>query len=218
MTDSVYDAPAESIALGFSAAERHWIVRSELRTWATLAVASLALAGVFALMLAVSRLPGIEKIFPWVLGFFAKGLVIHVIFSLVVWFLAAFALMASIATFDSSDRKPRFAALGTTGANLVAMSFPFLLAPVFLGDSVASLNNYIPVIVHRSILLWPHTSRDRHRPTGREAARKRLTAVSRIKAPYSGNECWRGDLLRRPGMYRGGAVALVGLGTIAFLP
>ncbi|MCP4780205.1 MAG: hypothetical protein GY877_05475 [Hyphomicrobium sp.] len=150
MTDSVYDAPAESIAHGLSAAERHWIVRSELRTWATLAVASLALAGVFALMLAVSRLPGIEKIFPWVLGFFAKGLVIHVIFSLVVWFLAAFALMASIATFDNSDRKPRFAALGSTGANLVAMSFPFLLAPVFLGDSVASLNNYIPVIVHRS--------------------------------------------------------------------
>ena len=150
MTDSAYDAPAESIALGFSGAERQRIVRGELRTWATLAVASLALAGVFALMLALSRLPGIEKIFPWAVGFFAKGLVIHVTFSLIIWFLAVFALMAAMATFDSSDRKLRFAALGTTGATLVAMSFPFLLAPVFLGDSVASLNNYIPVIIHRS--------------------------------------------------------------------
>lgn len=115
-----------------------------------LAIGSLALAGTFAFMLAVSRLPGIERILPWPVGFFAKGLVIHVIFSLVVWFLAAFALLASMATFESSDGEPRLASLGPTGANLVAMSFLFLLAPAFLDDSVASLNNYIPVIIHRS--------------------------------------------------------------------
>lgn len=124
--------------------------RSELRVWAGLAMGSLAVAGILAIMLAVSRLPGIERLLSWPIDFFAKGLVIHVIFSLVVWFLAAFALLASLATFEACNGTPRLASLGQTGANLVALSFPFLLAPAFLDDSTASLNNYVPVIVHRS--------------------------------------------------------------------
>jgi heme/copper-type cytochrome/quinol oxidase subunit 1 len=124
--------------------------RSELRTWALLGAGSLATAGVFAVLLALSRTPGIEHVFPWPLDFFAKGLVVHVIFSLVVWFLVAFALLAGIATYDVSHGAPRFASLGPTGANLVAISFPFLLAPAFVDGSTASLNNYVPVVVDRS--------------------------------------------------------------------
>ncbi len=124
--------------------------RGEVRGWALLAVGSLALAGAFALLLALSRLPGIDGIFPWAAGFFAKGLVIHVVFSLVVWFLVAFALLASLATFESFGPVPRLASLGPTGINLVAISFPFLFLPAFFEESVASLNNYVPVVVHRS--------------------------------------------------------------------
>lgn len=122
----------------------------ELRGWAILAVGSLALAGAFAFLLALSRIPGIERILPWTAGFFAKGLVIHVIFSLVVWFLTVFAFLASLATFEPSGGSPKLASLGPTGRNLVAMSFPFLFVPAFFQESAASLNNYIPVIVHRS--------------------------------------------------------------------
>ena len=128
-------------------------MRSELKAWAALAIGSLAIAGTFAFMLALSRLPGIERLLPWPVGFFAKGLVIHVIFSLVVWFLTAFALLATITTFTVAADEPRLASLGATGVNLVALSFPFLLAPAFFDDSVASLNNYVPVIVHRSYYL-----------------------------------------------------------------
>lgn len=122
---------------------------AEWRSWALLAAGALAIAGVFAFLLAISRLPGAEKIFPWPVGFFGKGLVIHVIFSLVVWFLAVFALLASIATHETSGGTPRLASLGEAGAGLVAIAFPFLFLPAFLDDTTASLNNYIPVIIHR---------------------------------------------------------------------
>ena len=45
---------------------------------------ALGVAGAFALLLAISRVPGVETVFPWPLGFFHKGLVIHVVFSFVV--------------------------------------------------------------------------------------------------------------------------------------
>lgn len=150
MTDVACNSLAERRAGTSSPAERHRIARRELKGWAALAIGSLALAGAFAFMLALSRLPGIEHLLPWPVGFFAKGLVIHVIFSLVVWFLGAFALMASIATFETSGYEPRLASLGPAGIGLVAISFPFLFSPAFFDESVASLNNYVPVIVHRS--------------------------------------------------------------------
>lgn len=129
---------------------RERAARDELRAWGMLAVGSLAIAGVMALLLAISRVPGIEKVLPWPLDFFAKGLVIHVIFSLVIWFLAVFALLLSIATFEVAPAEPRLNSLGSTGAMLVAMSFPLLFVPAFLDDTAASLNNYLPVIVHRA--------------------------------------------------------------------
>lgn len=149
---------------------------AEARVWAGLAVGSLGVAGAFALMLAVSRVPGIERIMAWPLGFFAKGLVIHVVFSLVVWFLAVLALLATLATAEvERGRAPRGAAIGHPGAmgdgvvetaiiqtgiiqagvaqlgiGLVALAFPLLFLPAFRDDSVASLNNYVPVIIHPS--------------------------------------------------------------------
>ncbi|MBT4219266.1 MAG: hypothetical protein HOE26_04770, partial [Rhodospirillaceae bacterium] len=71
---------------------------AELRGWAGLAMLSLAIAGVFALLLALSRVPGIQDIFPWPLDFFQKGLVIHVVFSFAVWFLAVMGALLHLAT------------------------------------------------------------------------------------------------------------------------
>ncbi len=121
----------------------------EVRSWAGLAVGALGVAGVFALMLALSRVPGIERVFAWPLNFFAKGLVIHVVFSLVVWFLAVFAALVTRAFGEiTADRLERLAWLGPVGLVLVAAAFPLLFLPAFSDDSVASLNNYIPVIIH----------------------------------------------------------------------
>ncbi|MBM3566674.1 MAG: hypothetical protein FJX42_11255, partial [Alphaproteobacteria bacterium] len=65
-------------------------VRDLLRAWMGLAALALALAGVMAVLLALSRIPGSQTLFPWPVAFFERGLVAHVVFSFVVWFLAAF--------------------------------------------------------------------------------------------------------------------------------
>lgn len=121
---------------------------AELRSWALIAIGSLAVAGCFALLLAVSRLPGIEKVIPWPIGFFSKGLVIHVVFSLVIWFLAMFALLSSFAVKEAAGGDLRYAGLGRIGLGLVSMSFPMLFVPAFDAGTVATLNNYVPVIIH----------------------------------------------------------------------
>ncbi len=122
--------------------------RSEIRYWGLLAAGSLAIAGLFALLLAFSRIPYTETLIAWPAGFFGKGLVIHVIFSFVVWFLAAFALLSSLAAFElAPGRDLRLAWLGRAGPALVALAFPFLFVPAFESAGEASLNNYIPVII-----------------------------------------------------------------------
>lgn len=134
-------------------ASRQAVFKAELRSWALLAAASLAIAGVFAFLLALSRIPGIEKVSGSALTFFPKGLVIHVVFSLVIWFLTFFALLASFAAEDVSANGVRFAPLGRAGLALVAMSFPMLFVPAFHADTQATLNNYVPVIIHPAYYL-----------------------------------------------------------------
>ena len=121
--------------------------KRELWAWCFLAIAALAVAGVFALLLAVSRLPGIEDVFPWPLTFFEKGLVIHVVYSFVVWFLAVFGALSHLATQRVADGEPRANALGMAGITAVAVASVLLFIPAFLDRGESSLNNYVPVIV-----------------------------------------------------------------------
>jgi cytochrome c oxidase subunit I len=123
-------------------------VRRELVGWAWLAVGALAVAGVFALLLALSRIPGMEKTPFWPIDFFYKGLVIHVIFSLVIWLQAIFAFLISVATLRLAGERVRAAALGRIGQIAVLIAFPCLFAPAFLEGTQPELTNYIPIIRH----------------------------------------------------------------------
>jgi hypothetical protein len=123
--------------------------RAEMRGWVTLAAGSLAIAGVFALLVAMSRIPRIAGVLPWMADFFSRGLVIHVVFSFVVWFLTVFALLATLASYRiAAPAPPRLAWAGQVGRALVSLSFPFLLVPAFFRSTEASLNNYVPAIDH----------------------------------------------------------------------
>ncbi len=121
--------------------------RRELRRWLSLAVGSLAVAGVFALMLAVSRVPGVEKVFPWPVGFFHKGLVIHVVFSFVVWFLAVFGGLLQLAAYRVSDGAPRANGLGVIASLICIVAPAFLISAALMDRGEATLNNYIPTII-----------------------------------------------------------------------
>ncbi|MFO1114272.1 MAG: cbb3-type cytochrome c oxidase subunit I [Beijerinckiaceae bacterium] len=134
------DMSARSAAYAFS--------RRELTAWAWLSVGALAIAGLFAVLLATSRLPGIERIAHWPLGFFGNALVIHVIFSLVIWLLAMFAMVASFTTANLPHARLRAASLGPVGQAFVALSFPCLFSPAFADSSTSELTNYIPMIKH----------------------------------------------------------------------
>jgi cytochrome c oxidase subunit I len=122
-------------------------VHRELAAWAGLAVSALGIAGVFALLLAVSRVPGVETIFPWPIGFFAKGLVIHVVFSFVVWFLAAFATLAVAAAATLTDASSPGTPLMLAPPLAAAIGLPLLFVPALRDAGEATLNNYIPVII-----------------------------------------------------------------------
>jgi cytochrome c oxidase subunit 1 len=123
-------------------------VRGELIGWAWLAVGTLAVAGVFAILLALSRIPGMEKTPFWPIDFFYKGLVIHVVFSLVNWLQGVFAFLVSVATLKLAGDDVRAAALGRIGQGAVLIAFPCLFAPAFLEGTQPELTNYIPIIRH----------------------------------------------------------------------
>jgi cytochrome c oxidase subunit 1 len=123
-------------------------VQRELMGWAWLAVGALAVAGVFALLLALSRIPGMERTPFWPIDFFYKGLVIHVVFSLVIWLQGVFAFLVSVATLKLAGDDVRGASLGRIGQGLVLLAFPCLFAPAFLEATQPALTNYIPIIRH----------------------------------------------------------------------
>jgi len=123
-------------------------VRRELLGWAWLAVGALAVAGVFAILLALSRIPGMEKTPFWPIDFFYKGLVIHVIFSLVIWLQGVFAFLVAVATLKLAGDDVRAAPLGRIGQGAVLVAFPCLFAPAFLDATQPALDNYIPLILH----------------------------------------------------------------------
>ncbi len=122
--------------------------RQELRGWCVAGVLALGLAGVFALLLAFSRMPGTENLIPWPHEFFEKGLVLHVIYSFVVWFLAVLCALAAIAIHAQSGGAPKKRIAAKTAIQLFAGGELLLAWPVFLEGTEPSLNNYIPVLIH----------------------------------------------------------------------
>ena len=115
--------------------------RTLLRAWMGLGALALALAGVMAVLLALSRIPESQTFFLWPVSFFERGLVAHVVFSFVVWFLAAYVLLLALAIPISANAVLDRIALGG-----VALSFVLLLVPSFSNRGEPTLNNYIPAI------------------------------------------------------------------------
>ncbi|CAA7624737.1 cbb3-type cytochrome c oxidase subunit I [Magnetospirillum sp. SS-4] len=118
--------------------------RSELRGWLLLAVGSLAIAGILALLLGLSRTPGAQDWLPWGPHFFYRALVTHVVLSVVVWYLASLGALSVLAASagNGGDR------LGWTGLLLGAAGVILLLIPALADQGEPSLNNYVPVVGH----------------------------------------------------------------------
>ncbi|KJS34472.1 MAG: hypothetical protein VR70_17410 [Rhodospirillaceae bacterium BRH_c57] len=121
---------------------------AEMRHWALLAVGALALGGLMALSLALLRTPVVQDLLP--AGYFRMALVVHVVFTVVLWYLAVLGLMATWAASGLAEdgvavRGPAVGALAVRGA---ALSLPVMAVPVMAGWGVPILNNYVPVGAH----------------------------------------------------------------------
>ncbi|MEW8156653.1 MAG: hypothetical protein AB2765_18930, partial [Candidatus Thiodiazotropha endolucinida] len=109
--------------------------------WLQLGVLALGLAGLFALLLVLSRTPGSEAFFPWV-DFFRTALVVHVDQSVLIWFLAMSGVvwcLTAKAGFGSIRLQYLAFGLAMMGALGIALS-------AFLGDGAPLMNNYVPVL------------------------------------------------------------------------
>ena len=136
-----------NIFAGFADATSSAEARTELRGWCGLALMALAIAGVFALSVALSRVPGFEALVQLPVAFFSKGLVVHVVFSFVVWFLCVFGALATVSAYRISGGKPAGRRLGLAAIALGYMASVMLLVPGLMDQGEPSLNNYIPVIM-----------------------------------------------------------------------
>lgn len=120
--------------------------RGLLWGWSLLAVLALALAGVFAILLVLARAPVTSDAITWPVAFFKKALVVHVVLSFVVWYLAVMGALVELRA-DGRGRTAGPRSLGPWGLGLAAAGTVLLLLPAALDRGEPTLNNYIPMII-----------------------------------------------------------------------
>lgn len=112
-----------------------------VKKWLGLAVASLLGAGLFSLLLVLSRTPGVQDIIPWI-DFFHVALVVHVDLSVLIWFLSMAGVFWTIGRPNSGGRLDIIAWWTMVSGTLVMVVCPFF------GVGQPLLNNYVPVLQH----------------------------------------------------------------------
>ncbi|MCB1906828.1 MAG: cbb3-type cytochrome c oxidase subunit I [Rhodocyclaceae bacterium] len=116
--------------------------RRHAQNWMALAAGAVAAAGLFAVLIALARVPAIGRLFPGA-EFYRVALTLHVTLSQGVWFMAFAACLWSLATTRGPTPIDRLclaaAAVGATG---IALS-------VGVGEPVALMSNYLPVLDSR---------------------------------------------------------------------
>ncbi|MBI5439431.1 MAG: cbb3-type cytochrome c oxidase subunit I [Nitrosomonadales bacterium] len=107
--------------------------------WLWLGIASLVGAGLFAILLVLSRTPYIQDVFPWV-DFFHSALVVHVDLSVLLWFMAFAGVLWSL---NSSSR---FVGIGWLALVLASGGAAAIVLSPFVGAGKPLMSNYVPVI------------------------------------------------------------------------
>jgi cytochrome c oxidase subunit I len=128
-----------SLMRGYSLEIQPGLSRQLARAWLRLGVAALIGSGLLALLLVLSRTPGIQDHFP-LKDFFRASLVVHVDLSVMVWFMAFAGVLWSLAGNNS------LGAMGWAGYWLAVLGTALITISPFFPDTQPLLNNYIPVL------------------------------------------------------------------------
>lgn len=119
-----------------------------LAGWLGLSIGSLVAAGIFALLVALTRTPAVQLLQSPHL--FRMALVGHVIFALLVWFTSFTGALWVWLARETGYRLPRRTSM--TGLGMAVAGAVLLALPFFAGAGEAYLNDYVPVIDHP--LFW----------------------------------------------------------------
>lgn len=107
--------------------------------WLWLGVASLVGAGVFAILLVLSRTPYVQDVFPWV-NFFYSALVVHVDLSVLLWFMAFAGVLWSL------NSSPKLVGIGWLALALAVVGAIGIVLSPFVAVGKPLMSNYVPVI------------------------------------------------------------------------
>ncbi|MBT4519466.1 MAG: cytochrome C oxidase subunit I [Halieaceae bacterium] len=109
--------------------------------WLWLCVMALLGAGVFSLLLVVSRTPYVSDIIPWI-DFFHSALVVHVDLSVLVWSLSFGGILWSL-----NQREGR-SYLAWIALLLASLGSIIIIISPFVRDAQPLMSNYVPVLQH----------------------------------------------------------------------
>jgi hypothetical protein len=107
--------------------------------WLKLGVASLVGAGLFAILLVLSRTPYVQDVFPWV-DFFHTALVVHVDLSVLLWFLAFAGVLWSL------NSTSKWLGMGWLALGLATIGASMIVLSPFVKTGEPLMSNYVPVI------------------------------------------------------------------------
>ncbi len=109
--------------------------------WLWLCVLALLGAGVFSLLLVLSRTPYVSEFIPWI-DFFHSALVVHVDLSVLVWSLSFGGILWSL------NQRPGNAWLAWTALALACLGSIIIIVSPFVRDAQPLMSNYVPVLQH----------------------------------------------------------------------
>jgi len=113
--------------------------------WLWLALAALIGAGLFSVLLVVSRAPYVKDAFPFE-DFFRVALIVHVDLSVLVWFGAFAGILWTL------NGAARLLAAGWTALALCAAGTLLMCAAPFFENAPPVMSNYVPVLDGRAFL------------------------------------------------------------------
>jgi cytochrome c oxidase subunit I len=118
--------------------------RALAAAWLLFGIAALLVSGLFVILIVLSRVPGVEALFPFK-GWFHLAIVAHVDFSVLVWFAAIGALFWTLAT-HARARAAAWAAFA------IAVAGSVLIAVAPFQGGAAIMSNYVPVLDNATFL------------------------------------------------------------------
>src|SRR5690606_15791822 len=111
------------------------------RRWLLLGLFALIAAGLFSVLLVLSRTPAIQEVIPFI-DFFHVALVVHVNLSVLIWFMSFACVLFTLVSDDS------MLPLANLSFYLALLGTLVLVIAPFFGVGNPLMNNYIPTLQH----------------------------------------------------------------------